>query len=70
VVDMGRHGSGIASVSQTEPDFSRAVRRARDTRASPPDHELRGLRPSVRLRVTGLPGGWWQPLVSFERREL
>jgi ABC-2 type transport system ATP-binding protein len=29
--------------------------------------ELRSLRPSVRLRVTGLPSGWWQPLTSFGR---
>jgi ABC-2 type transport system ATP-binding protein len=29
--------------------------------------ELRSLRPSVRLRVTGLPAGWWQPLTSFGR---
>jgi ABC-2 type transport system ATP-binding protein len=29
--------------------------------------ELRGPRPSVRLRVTGLPGGWWQPLAGFGR---
>jgi ABC-2 type transport system ATP-binding protein len=29
--------------------------------------ELRGHRPSVRLQVTGLPGGWWQPLAGFGR---
>jgi ABC-2 type transport system ATP-binding protein len=29
--------------------------------------ELRGRRPSVRLQVTGLPGGWWQPLAGFGR---
>jgi ABC-2 type transport system ATP-binding protein len=29
--------------------------------------ELKGRRPSVRLRVTGLPGGWWQPLAVFGR---
>ena len=29
--------------------------------------ELRGPRPSVRLRVTGLPGGWWQPLAGVGR---
>ena len=29
--------------------------------------ELRGRRPSVRLQVTGLPGGWWQPLARFGR---
>ncbi len=29
--------------------------------------ELKGRRPSVRLRVTGLPGGWWQPLGVFGR---
>ncbi len=29
--------------------------------------ELRGGRPSVRLQVTGLPGGWWQPLGGFGR---
>jgi ABC-type multidrug transport system ATPase subunit len=29
--------------------------------------ELRGRRPSVRLRVTGLPGAWWQPLAGFGR---
>jgi hypothetical protein len=27
--------------------------------------EMRGPRPSVRLRVGGLPGGWWQPLAEF-----
>jgi ABC-2 type transport system ATP-binding protein len=27
--------------------------------------ELTGRRPSVRLRVTGLPAGWWQPLAAF-----
>jgi ABC-2 type transport system ATP-binding protein len=29
--------------------------------------ELQGTRSSVRLRVTGLPGGWWQPLAAFGR---
>ena len=29
--------------------------------------ELRGRGPSVRLQVTGLPGGWWQPLAGFGR---
>jgi ABC-2 type transport system ATP-binding protein len=29
--------------------------------------ELRGHRPSVRLQVTGLPGGWWQLLAGFGR---
>jgi ABC-2 type transport system ATP-binding protein len=29
--------------------------------------ELRGRRPSVRLQVTGLPDGWWQPLAGFGR---
>jgi ABC-2 type transport system ATP-binding protein len=29
--------------------------------------ELQDRRPSVRLRVTGLPGGWWQPLAGFGR---
>ena len=29
--------------------------------------ELKGRRPSVRLRVTGLPGGWWEPLAVFGR---
>jgi ABC-2 type transport system ATP-binding protein len=29
--------------------------------------ELNSTRPSVRLRVTGLPGGWWQPLTAFGR---
>ena len=29
--------------------------------------ELRGRRPSVRLQVTGLPGGWWRPLAGFGR---
>jgi ABC-2 type transport system ATP-binding protein len=29
--------------------------------------ELRVRRPSVRLRVTGLPSGWWQPLGAFGR---
>jgi len=27
--------------------------------------ELKGLRQSVRLQVTGLPAGWWEPLTSF-----
>src|SRR5450755_1111976 len=27
--------------------------------------ELVGRQSSVRLRITGLPGGWWQPLTSF-----
>jgi ABC-2 type transport system ATP-binding protein len=27
--------------------------------------ELKGLRPSLRLRVTGLPGNWWQQLAGF-----
>ena len=30
--------------------------------------ELRGRRPSVRLRVTGLPADWWQRLDGFGRR--
>jgi ABC-2 type transport system ATP-binding protein len=29
--------------------------------------ELRAQRPTVRLQVTGLPGGWWQPLAGFGR---
>ena len=29
--------------------------------------ELRGRRPTVRLQVTGLPGGWWLPLAGFGR---
>jgi ABC-2 type transport system ATP-binding protein len=29
--------------------------------------ELQDRRPSVRLRVTGLPVGWWQPLAGFGR---
>ncbi len=29
--------------------------------------EMKGRRPSVRLQVTGLPGGWWQPLAGFGR---
>jgi ABC-2 type transport system ATP-binding protein len=29
--------------------------------------ELRGRRPIVRLQVSGLPGGWWQPLAGFGR---
>jgi ABC-2 type transport system ATP-binding protein len=29
--------------------------------------ELQGSRPGVRLRITGLPGGWWQPLAAFGR---
>ena len=29
--------------------------------------ELKTTRPSVRLRVTGLPGGWWQPLAGYGR---
>ncbi len=29
--------------------------------------ELADRRPSVRLRVTGLPAGWWQPLAAFGR---
>ena len=29
--------------------------------------ELKGLRQNVRLRVTGLPAGWWEPLTSFGR---
>ena len=29
--------------------------------------ELRGRSPSVRLQVTGLPSGWWQPLAGFGR---
>ena len=29
--------------------------------------ELRGRRPSVRLQVTGLPAGWWQPLAGLGR---
>jgi ABC-2 type transport system ATP-binding protein len=29
--------------------------------------ELKGPRPSVRLRVGGLPGGWWEPLARFGR---
>jgi ABC-2 type transport system ATP-binding protein len=29
--------------------------------------ELKGLRPSLRLRVTGLPAGWWQQLPGFGR---
>ena len=29
--------------------------------------ELRDRRPGVRLRVTGLPGGWWQSLAGFGR---
>jgi len=27
--------------------------------------EMKGLRPAVRLRVTGLPASWWQPLTAF-----
>ena len=29
--------------------------------------EIVGRQPSVRLRITGLPGGWWQRLGSFGR---
>jgi len=29
--------------------------------------ELKSTRPSVRLRVTGVPGGWWQPLTRYGR---
>jgi ABC-2 type transport system ATP-binding protein len=29
--------------------------------------ELKAARPSARLRVTGLPSGWWQPLAGFGR---
>jgi ABC-2 type transport system ATP-binding protein len=29
--------------------------------------ELKGLRPSVRLRVGGLADGWWEPLAGFGR---
>jgi ABC-2 type transport system ATP-binding protein len=29
--------------------------------------DLKAPRPSVRLRVTGVPGGWWQPLTAFGR---
>jgi ABC-2 type transport system ATP-binding protein len=29
--------------------------------------QLKVARPSVRVRVTGLPGGWWQPLAAFGR---
>jgi len=29
--------------------------------------ELKVARPSVRVRVTGLPAGWWQPLAAFGR---
>jgi len=29
--------------------------------------ELKSPRPSVRLRVTGLPGGWWRPLAASGR---